>query len=885
MAFLWDLLVKNIQNAGVPLPSRPALNFTGGGYSLADDPINNATLLTLTGGSGSGGGATVLNANFIQPSVGSTVTATVLSSLGAVAGNAATVGSGGYYLTNSVIDSTHVQLLNAGGAVNASPTATVTNGSVVTFGGSVLPNAAQAPGLGTVPQNVGGVSTPVGHVQVVNSQQLGVLTDGGTTDNWLALQTQLDRFANSPQALYELILDVSPGLTDVTGRYGTAGVSKPLIYAGENLTLRGVHAHGYNGAAYSSLQNWSGRAVPFWSGPLYCLNSIADPAFSINAGINYVQLQKAFLNALESPGCILFSEQDCGSLRGSAQLCFELFYNYGNVPSTSTDYIIASSYGNITPGIACSQALRLYAFSNGTTMTLKALITTTFSGSVTIVASTTLPANAYIHIAATYDGSTFRLFQAGVLVASAACTGTIVQHTQESFCLANENPIGMIGFNVSPNGPVDNALYGSVRCRDLATYTSAFTAPTTELTALGDGHTLFLFNFGSANRSTTQTATSVNPGGRPGFIVAQCSKNTAVAPFRLATGSPVWYCWHGTGGTAYFGRNKVKNINFLTQGSGAIFYNTSPFGEVDACSFSTGVGIIAWSFSFFLKVTNCLFAVQTASFVGMSNLSACIVGNSEGLRTERNTGGGGTWCIIQTLNGIESVGDYLDIAGEGTFWGINCLPTIRDAHWYNENGATGCVSYCRFTACPDVSIENGLIGAGDFPAFFTEWGAGPAVGQAPTFFHRGFVGGSPTLGIYACDYTASVGAGYTPLQTPMDCDPGMTSPVLITDPASPAAVYMPTRELASVTVTLSGSTYTMPQWQAYFGRWNFVGALSGDCTVTVPNMSHSGRERCASNRTTGGHNIIISSVTVGNNKIAKLVCEDGATWLRETPDT
>lgn len=44
--------------------------------------------------------------------------------------------------------------------------------------------------------------------------------------------------------------------------------------------------------------------------------------------------------------------------------------------------------------------------------------------------------------------------------------------------------------------------------------------------------------------------------------------------------------------------------------------------------------------------------------------------------------------------------------------------------------------------------------------------------------------------------------------------------------------------------------------QARYAWQNYTGALGGDCTVTIPNVQRFGR---ASNSTSGGHNIILSS--------------------------
>lgn len=63
---------------------------------------------------------------------------------------------------------------------------------------------------------------------------------------------------------------------------------------------------------------------------------------------------------------------------------------------------------------------------------------------------------------------------------------------------------------------------------------------------------------------------------------------------------------------------------------------------------------------------------------------------------------------------------------------------------------------------------------------------------------------------------------------------------------------------AAVTIALSGSTYTMSAATLQSGIcFIFTGALTGDCTVTLP--SGISRFFLAVNQTTGGHNIIFTA--------------------------
>jgi hypothetical protein len=108
------------------LPKRPIVNFLGG--SVVDDPANNQILVTL-------GGVTISVANlidnFTQPGVGANVVAHVSLSTGFSPGLVLYVQGGGFYVVQSLPDSTHVTLTNSGSFANAAPGATVTNGVLV----------------------------------------------------------------------------------------------------------------------------------------------------------------------------------------------------------------------------------------------------------------------------------------------------------------------------------------------------------------------------------------------------------------------------------------------------------------------------------------------------------------------------------------------------------------------------------------------------------------------------------------------------------------------------------------------------------------------------------------------------------------------------------
>jgi hypothetical protein len=114
------------------------------------DPFNALSGVTITSGAvvlpaqaAAGGGGTpgqnaytTLTAGFTVPAAGSTVSITVASTAWMPgSGYALFIGGAGYYLINSITDSTHVVVLNSGSAANQSPGTTVSSGATIAGAG------------------------------------------------------------------------------------------------------------------------------------------------------------------------------------------------------------------------------------------------------------------------------------------------------------------------------------------------------------------------------------------------------------------------------------------------------------------------------------------------------------------------------------------------------------------------------------------------------------------------------------------------------------------------------------------------------------------------------------------------------------------------------
>ena len=114
-------------------------------------------------------------------------------------------------------------------------------------------------------------------------------------------------------------------------------------------------------------------------------------------------------------------------------------------------------------------------------------------GEQSIVGITTIVANTWYHFAYTYDGTTFRLFLNGALEVSAAKTISATNSTRELRIGAANN-----GYNFQ--GYISNVRV----IKGTAIYTSAFTPPTTLLTAITNTSLL------TCQSATTITDTSTN---------------------------------------------------------------------------------------------------------------------------------------------------------------------------------------------------------------------------------------------------------------------------------------------------------------------------------------------------------------------------------------
>ncbi len=139
MGWYDDLVLKYraIHDAGSPLPPRGAVNYTGSGVSVTDDPVNNRTNVSITAGGGVAVATTT--ADFTQPDVGDSVDVQVDTSTPFIVGGPYRVEVGGFYNVLAVIDVNNITITNTGFQGNALPGANIASGAGISAGGPVAP--------------------------------------------------------------------------------------------------------------------------------------------------------------------------------------------------------------------------------------------------------------------------------------------------------------------------------------------------------------------------------------------------------------------------------------------------------------------------------------------------------------------------------------------------------------------------------------------------------------------------------------------------------------------------------------------------------------------------------------------------------------------------
>lgn len=159
----------------------------------------------------------------------------------------------------------------------------------------------------------------------------------------------------------------------------------------------------------------------------------------------------------------------------------EGWFNFESIPSSPDTYLFATDNYNNTFGIGFTWAqIRLRADS-------------------TVLECSTPSLNTWTHIAASYDGTTLRLYKNGTLCNSAVIT--VVNTTAENFL------IGQASF---PNGNYPMKV-DDVRVSNVARYTSNFTPQTTQFET--DVSTKLLYHFDENGDDPRNTGKAIDASG------------------------------------------------------------------------------------------------------------------------------------------------------------------------------------------------------------------------------------------------------------------------------------------------------------------------------------------------------------------------------------
>lgn len=511
------------------------------------DTIQIAVPAPSSGGGGSGGGSTTVGVAFAMPAVWTfAAPTTLLVAFGSTAqmsdGAGLTIPSfGSFIVAGTPPDSTHAFVLNTGAAGNVIPTTTIPSGTPVNIAGSGAPLAAQArlPGqalqLSQVGADTPGGITTVRHALSYDNGTMGTPTVAGDITH----------------ALKAAIADAALAVP-VFVPVGQNSVSEPILTR-TGLTIRGVSYLPNTSFGPTTIIN-TGLGTRYGGvmlGPVFAVVPTAAPA----AAPTYSQRGNFYF--LNTPagggiGCpvIHFNEYEVGSINGFAAYTFECFSNVTTAPAGS---VIVSSSGSLSTHSALATAFRITV--GGTApFDVQVDLTTSVTGHASFTGAACLPASTDTAIAVDYDGTTARLYINGVVKASHAFSGTIVQKWYENFLYgATSGPASYPGEWTGTSGIMSVA---SIRFSNAARYAGTGYSPSTTQLAF-DASTTLLMNFDPAYRFAPGSWWIVANGRHPTFgqncdtfypmhnIVSTLTENTGsvtIEDMYIASNSKAIYC-------------------------------------------------------------------------------------------------------------------------------------------------------------------------------------------------------------------------------------------------------------------------------------------------------------------------------------------------------
>jgi hypothetical protein len=351
-----------------------------------------------------------------------------------------------------------------------------------TSGTVVIPSDYQGTDSFTNPNNVPVIDLrgdASGNRGVYNVRDFGAVP-GDNVDDWAAIQAAIDA--------------ASVG----AGPYGAVYVPKGTYYVSKPLHIsKGIRFFGAGRGQTTISGLTADQGAVMVVSPPTSLGYAGIPtgqALAVGAGSS-MYLNGTFNYSLN------LRENGAVELNGRTSLTVEFYYK-PDFSVSSESFNILSSSGRVTGSDGNTSLAIQHGGPDQITATLNV------NGDATPISTppnTVSPGNIY-HIALTYDGSMVRLFVNGVLKASRAASGGIVQKMSEDMILGPKEGSFLDSSmdNYMVKGWVD-----SIRISSNARYRENFTPLATKFTS--DGSTMFLLNFDNNYDQFTVANTMYGP--------------------------------------------------------------------------------------------------------------------------------------------------------------------------------------------------------------------------------------------------------------------------------------------------------------------------------------------------------------------------------------
>jgi len=692
------------------LPGRQFINVLGAGVaSVVDNPGNNSTDITLSGGGSSGGQYNVTLANGVNSNVNTN-------------GHQSVIRVGGPTAAFSIDGFDHAP---AAGEVITVINTTAFTMSAGTTTGSTAGQRVQVVGGTTAATQV----RPGGAMQFTgdSTSSVWVLTSLG---HYRASEINVQDWGADPTG----VNDGAPAIQAAIN-YAQANLGQTVyIPAGSYLLLSPLFVTSQvrirgDGNAFTTLTGY-----PTWCGPFFAVggNTTNAPVLVTSGSISMLELTSGCRIDLQK-ACILGMTAGTNYLNGVTNLEVGCYLNPlgSTLPAFITTVIVSSSSQSDEGDHAALDFFILGGGSGGNFVQISMTVSvgaTTSTQVLSLTSPTTLPLNTTTFVSFSYDGTSLKLYQNGLLVGTA--TGTsgshIVANEKENFCIGfAQGPFPMGGYVYKITNPF---LIGELFFNQgTFNYSAPYTPPTGPLSAPAFG---YLMSFTTARQSTLNNrwfyATftyPVNPSTKVWWVyedgnVIQIT-NVVLSGMTLngPTYNPVlgsmtqqglginligvWFSTFHDLNIQYLSHGVCQNINCVNNTFDAIFVNSMQ-----------GAGFYS-NASFASEYTNC--NVQYAYYGCLFQASGNVVRQFRGSII--------FFCFIYdtSSNGATLTSEYLDVVYDDETAGClkQCLIYFaykNSTAWrwgsvYIAPGGNTPPQTVKLIACTNMLFENTLFGA------------------------------------------------------------------------------------------------------------------------------------------------------------------------------